>query len=48
MTSLNDTAAHDTVEEGDDIHHGAAHIHMREVQELAISRLIVFISELLI
>ena len=46
MICFNEATAHDTVEEGDDIHDGAADTDMREVKELAINKFLVFISEI--
>ena len=45
MASFNQVAGHDTVEEDDDVHHGAADIHVGEVKELAVNRFLVFISK---
>ena len=44
MTSFNELAVHDTVQEDDDVHHRAANIHMGEVNELAVNRFYMFIS----
>ena len=45
MESVDDVLANSGVEEGDDVHHRAANTHMRQIQELAIRRFILFISE---
>ena len=44
MASFNEVAVHDTVQEDDDVHHGAANIHMGEVKEFAVNRFYMFIS----
>ena len=45
MVGVDGVPADGAVEEGDDVHHRAAHTHMRHVQELAIRRSIIFISK---